>query len=80
VIAPCDGCGMIFNKLLNIINAKEWRSNICNVPVVMSHQCNNADCKYSIEGECCVEFQFCDFCLKNNAVVTKVFTNYATKY
>jgi len=80
MIAPCDGCGKIFNHSLNTINAKEWMPSVCNIPVIMSNQCTNADCEYSIEGECCVEFQFCDSCIKNDGIVAKIFTKYANDY
>ena len=77
MIAPCDGCYRIFNHLLTTINAKDWKPKVCNVSVDKSRHCSNARCDYSIAGECCVEFQFCDDCLKNNTLINKLFIEYA---
>lgn len=79
MIALCDGCQTAFDKSLNTINAKEWKSNLCNTTLEMSYECGNADCNFSVEGECCVEFQFCDSCLKDSIIVDRLFSSYATQ-
>jgi len=78
VIVPCDGCHKAFSHLLKTINAKDWKPNICNISVEESLNCSNDSCKFSIAGECCVEFQFCDDCLNNKSIVSKLFIEYGT--
>jgi hypothetical protein len=78
-ISPCDGCNRIFNGLLKTINAKEWDNKVCNVSVEKSSFCSNYRCKFSLEGECCVEFQFCDDCLNGKTAVDKVFNKYSNR-
>jgi len=60
---------------LKTINAKEWNSRVCKVSVKKSYDCNKADCDYSLDGECCVEFQFCESCL-NSKTVDNCFMNF----
>jgi len=77
VIVPCDGCHRAFSHSLKTINAKGWKPNVCDVSINNSYNCSNASCEFSIDGECCVEFQFCDDCLSNKAIVNKLFIKYA---
>ena len=79
MFAPCDGCYRVFGHPLKTINAKNWKPDVCNVPVDKSFDCGNAWCDFSIVGECCVEFQFCDDCLNNNALINKLFIEYANR-
>jgi hypothetical protein len=79
MISLCDGCQTAFTKSLNTMNAKEWKSNLCNTPLKISYECDKADCNFSVEGECCVEFQFCDSCLNNHLIVDKLFASYAAQ-
>ena len=79
MIAPCDGCNRVFSHSLKTINAKDWKPDVCNVSVEKSRHCSNARCDFSIEGECCVEFQFCDDCLNNKTIISKLFIEYANR-
>lgn len=75
MVSACDGCQQLFDHELKTINAKEWDSSVCKVSVKKSYECKKADCDYSLDGECCVEFQFCRSCLNSNAA-DKCFINF----
>jgi len=67
----------MFTYEIKTINAKEWKPTVCDVSVEESFDCNNVRCRFSAEGECCVEFQFCDDCLNNKRIPEKIFVGYA---
>ncbi|WP_190275859.1 AMP-binding protein [Thiorhodovibrio frisius] len=75
MISVCDGCQQLFDHELKTINAKEWDSSLCKVSVKKSYDCNLTDCDYSLDGECCVEFQFCESCLNSDGL-DKRFLNF----
>ena len=76
MIAPCDGCGKIFNHKLIRINAKQWYPNHCSKSIEESHYCEAADCRYSCFGEVCAEFQFCLVCNNTDGLVDSVFSKF----
>lgn len=77
MISPCDGCLMIFSHRITKITAKEFFPKFCHVPISEADTCNHSECKYSIEGECCAEFQFCDKCIKDKKLIKKLFNQFA---
>ena len=76
MIVPCDGCHRTCSHSLKTVNAKIWKPDVCDVSLDNSHDCSNSRCEFPIDGECCVEFQFCDDCLNNKAIVNKFFIEY----
>jgi hypothetical protein len=75
MISLCDGCGCIFITNLKTINAKVWNPRLCDIPVEESEVCSVIRCRYNIEGECCIEFQFCDDCLSDRSILDNRFKN-----
>jgi hypothetical protein len=73
MICPCDGCGRIFEVMLETVNAKQWDPTHCNVPLEDSRDCARLSCEYNLGGECCAEWQFCDECLADKNRVDAVF-------
>lgn len=71
--AICDGYKKFVNSEVTTLNAKSWNPGICDVAVESSWQCANAECKYSIWGECCLEYQFCPDCLSDQEILRKTF-------
>lgn len=73
MISLCDGCGQFLKNTLTTLNAKEWNPNVCRVSVENSYHCNMITCPYNVEGDCCIEFQFCDTCFPKKSIVNKKF-------
>ncbi len=69
----CDGCGEFFNYKLKIINAKMWRSEVCDRSLKWSYECKRYGCKFRMEDEGCMEFQFCSSCLKKQSLLDRNF-------
>ena len=73
----CDGCGEYFNGKPDRITADEWNIDVC----IRSYEriydtCNRTDCKYNIEGEVCVDFNFCNKCSKNKSILNERFESF----
>jgi len=73
----CDGCGKYINGKPNRITADEWNIDAC----IRSYErlydtCNRMDCKYNIEGEVCVDFNFCNKCSKNKSILNRRFESF----
>jgi hypothetical protein len=74
MISPCDGCYQIFSSKLKKINVKDWKPNLCTVTKEDSSYCSDVTCKFNLGDEDgCSEWQFCDVCLADKKVVTRVF-------
>ena len=73
MISLCDGCERIFGTRLKKINAKEWKPLLCSVPHEESKLCCNTECDYNLEGESCMDCQFCPECLADKQIVDKTF-------
>jgi len=76
MISLCDGCELLFNGVLEEINAKKWKPSLCNVPYVESESCDNIECDYNLEAECCADFQFCKECFSSKQIVDATFVNF----
>lgn len=76
MINYCDACKKSFKGKPKTISAKEWNKDIC----ISSYEkefggCDIVNCKYNIEGEICIEFDFCSKCSKSRSVLNKKFEN-----
>ncbi len=76
-MSACDGCQRLFEGPLTTVNAKGWKPSICNVSVEASRDCSRSRCEFSVEGECCVEFNFCDACVKDRKRLDRSFKYFA---
>ena len=76
MMSLCDGCEKFFRVELKSFNAKKWKPSICNVSYEESESCDNIDCDYNLDAECCVDFQFCEECYSNKQVIEATFVNF----
>jgi|GEM_PF-2648621 len=77
MLSVCDGCEKLFRTKLKRFNAKEWKPSLCNVPGEASELCYHIECDYNLEGESCMDAQFCPKCLANKQIVDKTFSESA---
>ena len=68
----CDACKTYFSGKPSTISAKEWNIDICISPYEREFGgCDAVDCRYSIEGDTCIEFNFCSECSKTKSILDK---------
>jgi len=76
MVSLCDGCETLFRVELKSVNAKKWNPSICNVSHEESESCDNVECEYNLDAECCVDFQFCEKCYSDKQIIEATFINF----
>jgi len=74
MIYTCDGCKKTFRGNPKTISAKEWNVDICiSLYERELGGCDAVDCRYNIEGDICISFDYCPKCAKRRSIVDNIF-------